>query len=113
MRPFEVQAQPAASSPPPLPPRSLPDYLWDDYSDGGYPTELFDAKELEPHPDFLCSICASVCRRVVSCPSACAALFCSCCLIGWFERGGSDCPKCRRKSARDAFRLNNYVQKAA
>ena len=53
----------------PLPPPSstLPAHLQDNNRSGGYPTELFDEKELERHSDLVCSLCTSVCRHVVSC----------------------------------------------
>ena len=91
----------------------LPLYLQDsnEHSNGGYPTELFDEKELDRHADLFCCLCASVCRQVVACPTECAALFCSACLTRWFVEGKSECPTCRTKLERPAFHTNSYAQK--
>ena len=99
----------AASSQPP--PSLLPSYLADDGAEGGYPTELFDAQQLEQHPDLVCHFCTEVCRAVVCCPTECAALFCSSCLDRWFAQGRRECPICCRQHKRGAFQRSQYAEK--
>ena len=84
----------------------LPSYLLHDSREGGYPTELFDEKELEQHSDLICSICTSVCRNVVCCPTDCAALFCAACLTRCFDEGQEACPECRTELDRDDFQIS-------
>ena len=106
-----TSSSPAPSRPLlPLPPSVLPSYLVDQPHLSGYPPELFDEAQLDSHQDLICSVCASVCRAAVSCPTDCAALFCSACLHQCLNENGR-CPACRTAIARNSLAINSYVQK--